>query len=63
MAKKKENKRKPPSSNLILKTDKLKTETQERLIEKAKLREDQALQEQKNEELLKQEHQVTCKQK
>lgn len=63
MAKKKENKRKPPSSNLILKTDKLKTETQERLIEKAKLREDQALQEQKNEELLKQEHQVTCKRK
>lgn len=61
MVKKKENKKNSSSNNLILKADKSKTENQERLIEKAKLREVQALKAQKDEELLAMEHQVTCK--
>lgn len=58
MAKKIESKRKQPKSNINLKADKSKLESQEQLNEINRKREEEALQTQKDEELKILEHQV-----
>lgn len=55
MSKRTDNKKKPPTSGPNLKSDKTKVDVQER---QTRLREEQALQAQKNEESMNLEHQV-----